>query len=231
MITLHQFEISPFCDKIRRALNWKKQPFTVREVPLSQVFTAIKKVNSIGKLPCLEHDGRFIADSTDIAYYLDATFPDPPLLPKDPKLRGLCHLLEDWADESLYFYEMRLRFTVPHNARKHIPSLTKYDPAWMKTAARFAVPRMMRSVLARQGLGRKPLDHIVRDLERHADALAGWLGDGQWLAGDALSLADLSVFAELACIRDTEEGEKVIGARPAVTAWMARVDQATAKRS
>jgi glutathione S-transferase len=229
MLTLYQFEISPFCDKIRRVLHWKRQPYTVREVPLSQAFTAVKKVNPIGKLPCLEDEGRFIADSTDIAHYLEERFPEPALIPRDPKLRGLCHMLEDWADESLYFYEMRLRFTLPHNARKHIPSLTAHDPAWMKTAARYAVPPMMRGILKRQGLGRKPVAMVVRDLERHVDAIASWLGEGEWLVGDALSLADISVFAELACIRDTDEGGKVIEARPAVASWMARVDRATAK--
>jgi glutathione S-transferase len=229
MLTLHQFEISPFCDKIRRVLHWKGQPYVVREVPLVQAFTAVKKVNPIGKLPCLEHDGRFIGDSTDIAHYLEEQFPDPPLLPADPKLRGQCHVLEDWADESLYFYEMRLRFTLPHNARRHIPALTAYDPAWMKTAARYVVPRMMRGVLGRQGLGRKPVERIVQDVERHIDAIAGWLGDGEWLVGSALSLADIAVFAQLACIRDTEEGGKVIEGRPAVAAWMARVDRATSK--
>jgi len=229
MITLYQFEISPFCDKVRRILHWKKQPYVVREVPMKEAFTAIKKVNPIGKLPCLEHDGRFIADSTDIAYYLETQFPDPPLLPRDPKLRALCHIFEDWADESLYFYEMRLRFTVPHNARKHIPLLTAHDPAWMKTAAKLVVPRMMRGILAKQGLGRKPLEMVVRDLERHLDAVSGWLGSGEWLVGDALSLADLSVFAEFACIRDTEEGGRAFETRPSVAAWMARVAAATAR--
>jgi hypothetical protein len=47
--------------------------------------------------------------------------------------------------------------------------------------------------------------------------------------GDALSLADLSVFAELACIRDTEEGAEAIGASSPVVAWMERVDRATAQ--
>ncbi len=227
MITLYQFEISPFCDKVRRILHWKGQPYAVREVPLREAFTAVKKVNPIGKLPCLEHDGRFIADSTEIAYYLEETFPAPPLLPSDPKLRALVHFFEDWADESLYFYEMRLRFTVPHNARRNIPLLTAHDPGWMKTAAQFIVPPMMRGILSRQGLGRKPLDRIVKDVERHVDALAGWLGGGEWLVGDALSLADISVFAELTCIRGSDEGGRVIDARPTVAAWLGRVDAAT----
>ena len=226
MITLHQFEISPFCDKIRRILHWKQQPYVVREVPLRDAMS-VRKVNPAGKLPCLEHDGRFVADSTDIAYYLEDRFPDPPLVPRDPKLRALCHVFEDWADESLYFYEMRLRFTVDHNTRRNLPLLVAHDPPWMKAAARLVVPRMMRGILRKQGLGRKSLDQIVRDVERHADALAAWLGDGDWLVGDALSLADISVFAELACIRGSEEGAKIVAARPAVERWMARVDRAT----
>ena len=226
MITLHQFEISPFCDKIRRILHWKQQPYVVREVPLRDAMS-MRKVNPAGKLPCLEHDGRFVADSTDIAYYLEDRFPDPPLVPRDPKLRALCHVFEDWADESLYFYEMRLRFTVDHNTRRNLPLLVAHDPPWMKAAARLVVPRMMRGILRKQGLGRKSLDQIVRDVERHADALSAWLGDGDWLVGDALSLADISVFAELACIRGSEEGAKIVAARPAVERWMARVDRAT----
>ncbi len=226
MITLHQFEISPFCDKIRRILHWKQQPYVVREVPLRDAMS-VRKVNPAGKLPCLEHDGRFVADSTDIAYYLEDRFPDPPLVPRDPKLRALCHVFEDWADESLYFYEMRLRFTVDHNTRRNLPLLVAHDPPWMKAAARLVVPRMMRGILRKQGLGRKSLDQIVRDVERHADALSAWLGDGDWLVGDALSLADISVFAELACIRGSEEGAKIVAARPAVERWMARVDRAT----
>jgi len=229
MIRLHQFEISPFCDKVRRILHVKGQPYEIREVPLSQALTAVRKVNPAGKLPCLEHDGRFIGDSTEIAHYLEEKFPDPPLVPHDAKLRALCHVLEDWADESLYFYEMYLRFTLPHNAKRNIPLLTAHDPGWMKTAAGFVVPGMMRGVLGRQGLGRKTLPAVVRDVERHADAVAGLLGQGEWLVGDALSLADLSVFAELVCIRGSDEGARILEGHPAIVAWMARVDRATAK--
>jgi glutathione S-transferase len=229
MITLFQFEISPYCDKIRRVLHWKRQPYQIEEIPLSQAFSRVRKLNPAGKLPCLEHDGRMVGDSTDIAYYLEEKFPEPPLLPKDPQLRGLCHMLEDWADESLYFYEMRLRFTLPHNARRWIPELTKHDPGWMKTAARYFMPRMMRGTLSRQGVGRKPLERVLCDLERHVGAIGDWLGGREWLVGDALSLADLSVFAQLACIRGAEEGAGLLGSSRPVAEWLERVDRATAK--
>ena len=34
----------------------------------------IKQFNPTGKLPALEHNGRFVNDSTDIAYYLESGF-------------------------------------------------------------------------------------------------------------------------------------------------------------
>ena len=36
MFTLYQFEISPFCDKVRRILNVKGQRYTIREVKISE---------------------------------------------------------------------------------------------------------------------------------------------------------------------------------------------------
>ncbi len=93
MITLHQYEISPFCDKVRRILNWKGVEYRIREVPVSRA-TSVRKINPIGKLPCLEHDGHFVADSTDIARHLEEHFPEPPILPSEPAQRGLCHMLD-----------------------------------------------------------------------------------------------------------------------------------------
>jgi glutathione S-transferase len=229
MIVLHQFEISPFCDKVRRILHWKRQPYEVREIPVGQASFRVKRIHPAGKLPCLEESGRIVADSTDIAYYLEQRFPEPPLIPSDPKLRALTHLLEDWADESLYFYEMRMRFTFPHNARRWTPVLMAQDPPWLRRAAGLFLPRFFRSVLDRQGLGRKPDHAVVHEASRHVAALAGWLADREWLVGDALTLADIAVFAQLFCIRGAEEGAKLVEAQATLAAWMERVDRATAK--
>ena len=226
MIRLHQFEISPFCDKIRRVLHLKGQRYEVVEVPLTRALQ-ISKVNPTGKLPALEHDGRLVADSTDIAAYLEETFPEPPLLPADPAARALCHVLEDWADESLYFYEMTLRFTRPHNARRFTPELVAHDPPWFQRLAGPMVPWLMRRTTRTQGVGRKNPAQLETDVARHVAAIAGLLGGRDWLVGDSITLADLSVFAQLGCIAATDEGTKLVGASPEVGAWLARVDAAS----
>jgi glutathione S-transferase len=122
---------------------------------------------------------------------------------------------------------MRLRFTLPQNARRWIPELVHADSAVLKALAPHLIPGMMRRLTRKQGVGRKSLEHVLEDVGRHVDALAGLLGDRQWLVGDVLSLADVSVFAQIRCIRGTEEGARIIEDRPAVVGWMERVEAAT----
>ena len=122
MLILHQYEISPFCDKVRRILHWKGVPYAVSEIPLGDR-ARVRRLSPVGKLPVIEHEGRVVADSTEIAWYLEERFPERPLLPADPAERGRVHVLEDWADESLYFYEMRLRFTFPRNRARWVAAL------------------------------------------------------------------------------------------------------------
>ncbi len=226
-LRLYQIEISPFCDKIRRVLQWKQQPYEIKNLKLLETLTRLPRINPAGKVPALEHDGKVISDSTDIALYLEETFPERPLLPAEPEQRALCHILEDWADESLYFYEARLRFTFTKNVARTAELLIEDERGLMRRIGAIAGTRTMRSVLAKQGIGRKTEEAVLKDVQRHAESVAGWLGTRDWLIGTALTLADISVFVQLACIRSTDEGEKILAAQPTVLSWMERVDLAT----
>lgn len=226
-VRVYQIGISPFCAKIRRVLDAKKVPYEIKNLKLLETVTRLRKMNPVGKVPTLEHDGVFLSDSTDIAHYLEEKFPDPPLVPRSVEDRARCHILEDWADESLYFYEARLRFTFAKNVARTAELLLEREVGLVKKLGAFVAPRSMRNVLAKQGIGRKSEEAVLRDVARHAEAVAGWLGTRDWLVGDALSLADISVFVQLECIRSTDEGEKILGAQPTVLHWMERVDAAT----
>jgi glutathione S-transferase len=231
VIDLYQFEISPFCDKVRRILHVKGLPYRTHDISMQAAVTQSSKVNPTGKLPALRDGDRSIGDSTDIALYLESTYPDPALLPSDPRRRALVLALEDWADESLYFYEIYLRFAVGRNAEKWVPVLTAGDSDLVQRAARIVIPRHMKGILAKQGLGRKSYEQVLRDMERHADTMVGLLEEGPWLVGDRLTLADIAVFAQWFCIRGAAEGAKAVAARPVLAAWMDRVDEATAAPS
>jgi glutathione S-transferase len=124
---------------------------------------------------------------------------------------------------------MRLRFTLPHNARRWIPELLHADSGVLKALAPHVIPGMMRRLTRKQGVGRKSVSQVLEDVERHVDALAGLLGDREWLVGDALSLADVSVYAQISCVRGAEEGARIIEDRPKLVAWIDRVDAATSE--
>jgi len=70
---------------------------------------------------------------------------------------------------------------------------------------------------------------VVADLDRHVGALANLLDGRAFLVGNLLTLADISVFAQFFCIRGSAEGAMAIEKEPSVAAWMARVDEATAR--
>ena len=174
MITLYQFQISPFCDKVRRIMNWKQLDYKIEEVSLMKLL-GIKKKYQVVKLPFIEHEGKTIGDSTDIAYYLEEKFPEKPILPKDPGERALVHFFEDWSDEGLYFYEMRLRFGITHNAKKTIPELAHADSRIIKALSPMIVSSKTKSSLSHQGLGGKSDEQILIDVNRHVEAVGNHL--------------------------------------------------------
>ncbi|MEH6593707.1 MAG: glutathione S-transferase family protein [Halioglobus sp.] len=101
MIILHVYALSPFNEKFTRTLRLKGLQYEMQQYPLGS--SEVKKFSPSSKLPCLQHDDRFIHDSTDIVYYLEESFPQNPVLPDDPAQQAIVNIIEDWADESLYF--------------------------------------------------------------------------------------------------------------------------------
>jgi len=59
-----------------------------------------------GLLPVLDVDGRRIQDSGRILDFLDAEFPEPPLLAAEAKVASSQRRLETWVEETLTFYWM-----------------------------------------------------------------------------------------------------------------------------
>lgn len=228
-LVLHQFEVSPFCDKVRRVLNYKRRRYETREVPPDEPFARLRRPDPLGKVPMLEHGDRVITDSTDIARYLDELFPEPPIYPDDPRERALCHVLEDWADESLYFFEIWFRFGLAENAGEWSRRSVEAEPAFLRRATRRTLPARMRSVLKRQGLGRKPAEKVLEEFDRHLMTIDSWLGDDRdWLAGSQLSIADIAVYSQLVRAAETGEAAAVMGAHPRLLGWMERVNMRTA---
>jgi len=53
--------------------------------------------NPYGKIPVIDDDGKILFESCIINEYLDEKYPNPPLMPKDPFMRGRGRILVDYA--------------------------------------------------------------------------------------------------------------------------------------
>ncbi len=225
MLVLHQFAVSPFCDKIRRVLRYKGIPFSIHEWPLTEV-PAIREKNPTGKLPFIEWEGEIIADSTDIALEVERRVPQPPLLPADERERALVLALEDWADESLYFYEMCLRFGAEDFAR-NLPKVVGDTPREVAEMLAPMLQENFRQVTETQGVGRKPKAQLRKDVERLFSTIDRLQAETGYVVGRALSLADIAIVCQAECIADSTIGQEVLAQLPSLRAYFERVDRAT----
>ena len=232
MITLYQFATSPFTEKVRRALNYKGLAFEVHEVDRAAAPGGrYAHVSPTGKFPALDHDGKAVWDSTDILEYLDRAFPERPVFPAKPHDRALAHVVEDWADESLYFYEMTMRLAWPHNLEAALDEFARGMPGVPRDQLRSGILEGVGALTRAQGLGRKPREQVVADAERHFMALDDLLEGREWLVGERLSNADLAVIAQVGALLYAEECRAVLDRTRHVTPWIARVDAIAPKTS
>src|SRR6185369_14220539 len=105
MLTLYDFGNSVCCQKVRITMRAKNLEWDAIKVDLfkaEQYDAKYLKLNTKGIVPTIVHDGKPIIESTLICEYLDETFPEPPLMPKDPLGRTQMRLWSKMVDEGLH---------------------------------------------------------------------------------------------------------------------------------
>jgi glutathione S-transferase len=197
MLELYQFEASTYAEKIRLILDYKQLPYQKIEVVPGVGQVDIYRLSGQRQVPVLKDNETVIADSTAIALYLDKTYPDRPILPQEPKTKGMCLLLEDWADESF----------VP-NARVAMVGAFKQHPNFRTALLPSTTPDLLRNLVGSvpgdllnfvgTGVGFGPEDTkaATAALKQNLEALCLMLQDDRpYLLGDLPTLADFAVAA------------------------------------
>ena len=226
MITLYQFATSPFTEKVRRALNYKGVEFDVHEVARAKVPEGeYIHVSPTGKFPAIKDGDTSVWDSTDILYYIDEHCSGPSIVPKDPRDAALAHAIEEWADESLYFYEVTMRLAWEHNLEAALDEFAASMPGVPRDHLKSMILENTDQLAKAQGLGRKPREQVVADVQRHMAALDNLLAGRDWLVGDSLSLADLAVIGQLSALLYAVEAREALETTTHVKPWMERLDK------
>ncbi len=226
-ITLYGAVRTPYTEKVRRALLYKRLPFELCEPTSPEDYQRWNPKS--GQLPVLAIGDEVVEDSTAILYALDARYPDPPLLAPDPKVSSQQRQLEDWADESFLWYFMKYRSMV---GRELVLPLARGDaddaPAAEEPAPSGAL-RRFGAWLRAGGTWERPVTGLLRELGLRMDDLVNFLGARPFFYADRLSMADLAVYAMLHTLRaDSIPGAaRLLAQRPSLVAFMERVERAT----
>jgi glutathione S-transferase len=216
-VTFYDWPYSPFCMKVRAILEYKRVDHRTVD-PLRA--RGLLRRRGTGKVPALEIDDTFITDSTEIAHALDAHFPDPPLLPRDRRDRALTHIIEDWADESLYFTGLYYRW-FDRAGRAEIPA--KFGRSIRgRLAYRFYLRLVLRQ-LRGQGTLRKSPNHVRSDLDRNLDALEALLTPGPFVLGEQPYLCDFALWGQLEYLRRTPVGGRALKGRDAIVRFLRKL--------
>jgi len=226
VVTLYGTRLSPFVEKVVRALQWKRIPFEL-ESPRSPRDLARWNPQT-RKMPAARIRGERVIDSTFILRRLEELQPEPSLFSKEPAAAASQRLLEDWADESLYWLRMAILWSDPRRASDAVLS-TLPIPALLHPIVRPIIVRQIGGQAQTQGFGRLPIETLREELGARCDDLVALLGNRDFFFGDAPGAADLAVFAMLHFegAPAPPDFDRALADHPALAEWSSRVDAAT----
>lgn len=222
-VVLYQFppvaglpSFSPFCWKVQMALNARAVPHRIENILFA------RRRNPHGKLPYVVWDGEGLEDSSAIARAIDERATGGPrLVPSDAPLAAEAHVLEDWADESLYFIGIYYQWRDREGAAE-VPRAFYRIPV----VGRVAYPlfdRVIQRQLRGQGIARKPPEHVAADLERHLDAIESLLEGREFLLDRGPLLCDFAMASQLHYLRRTPVAGRALASRTAILAYLDRM--------
>jgi len=148
-----------------------------------------------GRIPAFEHDGWMLYETQAIMRYVDAVAPGPRLQPEEPRAAARMNQLMGITD----WYVMR-QVSMPI------------------TRNRVVAPRFNRPV---------DEDAVAKAIPdaRNCVAEIGRLLDGHtWMAGEALSLADLLLAPHLSMFAEAPEGAQILQEHENLRGWLKRIE-------
>lgn len=194
MLELYQFELSQYSEKVRLILDYKGVAYRKIEVTPGVGQLDLFRLSGQRRVPVLKDGNTIISDSTAIAMYLDRKYPDKPLIPTDPRERGLCLLIEEWADESIGIKSRKVLFgALSQNQSFRTSILPNGVPDFLKTLVSAVPPELLELLGSGVGYGPDVVKDAKDSLKQDLEALSLMLLDRPYLVTDKPCLADLAV--------------------------------------
>lgn len=221
---------SPYSMKLRAIMRYRRLPFDwVLRSPANRAETEGRiKVSMVPILHIPAEDSYHI-DSTPIAYDLERRHPERSILPPDPGLAFLCHLLEDMADEwltkAMFLYRWEKPVDQQYSARWIIAdSRPDLEGKAFEDAVQAICDRQVRR-MALVGCTPENAPAIKESYRRILHALAPYVRTDRYLFGSRPSLADFGLFGQLKTLAtDTTPMLEMRNTAPMVEHWIRQLD-------
>lgn len=219
--TLYQFELCPFCHKVKAALEVKGIAFRKVEVnPMTRKELPELPENVRRKVPVLAIDGKFIADSTVILEYLESR--EATLTPNPPGDEKSA-MIEKWVDDDLAQVLPAViygKWRDAARAAKVIAGSSNFgfvQNALVRGGGSMIMHQVAKKITKRRG-GGDPEQMLSAEMDRFEE----WLGDGKFVCGEQVSVGDVATHGCLTCIQVFPAFTDIMK-RPRVEAWFQRV--------
>ncbi len=210
--------------KVLQAIHEKGVPFTSHYINLTkfeQHDPAYLAINPAGQVPALCHKGRILTESTVINEYIDAVFDGTPLRPSDEFERAQMRIWTKYVDE---VFRPALSFLAWHRV---IPGMVaSLSPEEFEAKLGRIPLREKRDkwrLAASGGFAEHYLATWRFQLEDTARRIEAALAEGDWLVGQAFSLADIAVFAMAISMPRTYSEFVNATATPRMLDWLERM--------
>lgn len=186
---------SPYVRKVCLVLEEKGLPWELTLLNPGSEDAAFRAASPFGKIPGFADGDYQLSDSTAIVTYLEAQYPDRPVLPAEPRARGRAMWFDEFTDTIFAASGLKIMFN------------------------RFVAPKFLKipgnEELALQGEAELPASF---------DYIESVVPESGWLLGETFTLADIAVasmFRTLAYVGIAPERPKTaawyarVGERPA----------------
>ena len=206
-IILHHYWLSPYAEKIRRIMGFKKIAWKSVEIPVvAPKPDLVALTGGYRKTPVLQIGADVYCDTDCIARVLERIRPEPTLFPSGTE--SLCYMVGSWQQE-LFWLAVQLAGTSANVFPEgFVEDRDKMLPGGLD------IEKMLTEIPA------------TRDrLRAKLTMLEALLADGRsHLLGPHASLADFSVFHPLFALKSLGAKPDMLKPHAKVSAWLARVE-------
>jgi glutathione S-transferase len=222
-IRLYQFAASHYNEKARWGLDLKGVPHERVSLLPGPHAPVMKRLTGRTETPVLVDAEEVVAGSAAILDYLERRFPEPRLEPDQPAERERALAIVRQFDDEVGPAVRLAKFFEVMSGEYATRTFCSEKPAWVRMAYRASFPLVSQVMKRSMGINAENAAPARERVRQALDFVAKQTEGSFYLAGDAFSVADLTVAALLMPAVDVGDlGGPPSADTEAERAWLAR---------